>query len=105
MSSIRSSATLLLLLTCLIGSCLARFVVEKNSLKITSPAGLKDEYECAIGNFGVPQYGGSLAGSVVYSKVNHLACKSFADFDVSFKSSTPGVRPVFLLVDRGGKFK
>uniref|UniRef100_A0A7N0ZWS1 EGF-like calcium-binding domain-containing protein n=1 Tax=Kalanchoe fedtschenkoi TaxID=63787 RepID=A0A7N0ZWS1_KALFE len=87
---------------CCCGSCVGRFVVEKNNLKVTSPPSLRDEYESAIGNFGVPQYGGSMAGSVVYPKVNQLACKSFRDFDVSFEStSRPGGRPTFLLVDRG----
>ncbi|CAM8889019.1 unnamed protein product [Rhodiola kirilowii] len=82
------------------GSCVGRFVVEKNNLKVTSPASLRDEYECAIGNFGVPQYGGSMAGSVVYPKVNQLACKDFKDFDAYFESR-PGGRPTFLLIDRG----
>ncbi len=35
---------------------MGRFVVEKNSLRVTSPNSLKGVYECAIGNFGVPQY-------------------------------------------------
>ncbi|KAL1810636.1 hypothetical protein ACET3Z_027626 [Daucus carota] len=37
------------------GCCLGRFVVEKNSLRVTSPPELRDTYECAIGNFGVPE--------------------------------------------------
>ena len=85
----------------LCGSSLGRFVVEKNSLKVTSPNSLKGVYECAIGNFGVPQYGGTLVGKVVYPKANHKACKSFDDVDISFKSK-PGGLPTFLLADRGG---
>lgn len=85
----------------LCGSCLGRFVVEKNSLKVTSPGALKGVYECAIGNFGVPQYGGTLVGTVVYPQSNQKACKSFDDFGVSFKSK-PGRLPVFVLADRGG---
>ncbi|KAL4570913.1 hypothetical protein LXL04_026578 [Taraxacum kok-saghyz] len=46
------------------GSCFGRFVVEKNSLRVTSPNNLKDTYECAIGNFGDPQHGGILTGSI-----------------------------------------
>ncbi|XP_019187165.1 PREDICTED: vacuolar-sorting receptor 1-like isoform X1 [Ipomoea nil] len=84
----------------LCGSCLGRFVVEKNSLKVTSPESIKDLYECAIGNFGIPQYGGSMVGTVVYPKANQKACKSFDDFDVSFKSK-PGGMPIFVVVDRG----
>ncbi|KAJ0985414.1 hypothetical protein J5N97_003770 [Dioscorea zingiberensis] len=82
------------------GSCLGRFVVEKNSLKVTSPDSLKNVYECAIGNFGVPQYGGTMVGVVAYPKANRKACKSFNEFDISYKSK-PGGLPVFLLVDRG----
>ncbi|KAK1312812.1 Vacuolar-sorting receptor 1 [Acorus calamus] len=82
------------------GSCLGKFVVEKNSLKVTSPDSLKGVYESAIGNFGVPQYGGTMVGVVVYPKANVKACKEFGDFGVSFKSK-PGGLPTFLLVDRG----
>ncbi|XP_062073136.1 vacuolar-sorting receptor 1-like isoform X2 [Humulus lupulus] len=85
------------------GSCLGRFVVEKNSLKVTSPNPLKGVYECAIGNFGVPQYGGTLVGTVVYPQANQKACKSFDDFSISFKSK-PGGLPTFILADRGDCF-
>ncbi|PIA37441.1 hypothetical protein AQUCO_03000192v1 [Aquilegia coerulea] len=76
-----------------------RFVVEKNSLRVTSPESLKDTYECAIGNFGVPQYGGTMVGTVVYPKANQKACKAFDD-DASVKSK-PGALPTFILADRG----
>ncbi|XP_010426913.1 PREDICTED: vacuolar-sorting receptor 1 [Camelina sativa] len=79
---------------------LGRFVVEKNNLKVTSPESIKGVYECAIGNFGVPQYGGTLVGTVVYPKSNQKACKSYTDFDISFKSK-PGRLPTFVLIDRG----
>ncbi|XP_020580036.1 vacuolar-sorting receptor 1-like [Phalaenopsis equestris] len=82
------------------GSCVGRFVVEKNSLRVTSPEALKDVYECAIGNFGVPQYGGTMMGLVVYPKANKKACKGFDEFDLSFKSKAGGL-PTFLLIDRG----
>ncbi|XP_011019003.1 PREDICTED: vacuolar-sorting receptor 1-like [Populus euphratica] len=84
----------------LCGFCLGRFVVEKNSLKLTSPDSLKGVYECAIGNFGVPQYGGTLVGTVVYPKANQKACKGFDEVDISFKSR-PGWLPTFVLADRG----
>lgn len=86
----------------LCGSCLGRFVVEKNSLKVTSPDSIKGVHECAIGNFGVPEYGGTLVGSVVYPKSNRKACQSLDDDDVSLKNK-PGGIPIFLLADRGGK--
>lgn len=73
--------------------------MEKNSLKVTSPESIKGVYECAIGNFGVPQYGGTLTGRVGYPDSNQNAC---VDFDKPFKSN-PGELPLFLLVDRGGK--
>uniref|UniRef100_A0A2P2MBE1 Uncharacterized protein MANES_09G118400 n=1 Tax=Rhizophora mucronata TaxID=61149 RepID=A0A2P2MBE1_RHIMU len=87
----------------LCGSCLGKFVVEKNSLKVTSPDSLKGVYECAIGNFGVPQYGGTLVGTVVYPKANQKACKSFEKSDVSFRSQV-GCLPTFFLVNRGECF-
>lgn len=67
---------------------------------MTSPDSLKGVYESAIGNFGVPQYGGTMVGTVVYAKANQKACKSFSDVDLSFKSK-PGGLPIFLLADRG----
>ncbi|CAH8358028.1 unnamed protein product [Eruca vesicaria subsp. sativa] len=93
--------TLSLLL--ILSPALCRFVVEKNNLKVTSPDSIKGIYECAIGNFGVPQYGGTLVGTVVYPKSNQKACKSYSDFDISFKSK-PGGLPTFVLIDRGECF-
>ncbi|KAK4396013.1 Vacuolar-sorting receptor 1 [Sesamum angolense] len=84
----------------LLSSCFGRFVVEKNSLKVASPDSLKGLHECAIGNFGVPQYGGTLVGSVFYPKSNQKACSNFQDVDLSFKTK-PGGIPIFLLADRG----
>lgn len=86
----------------LYGSCLGRFIVEKNSLKVTSPDSLKGVHESAIGNFGVPQYGGTMVGSVFYPKSNQKGCGSFDDVDGSLKKK-PGGIPIFLLADRGGK--
>ncbi|XP_047090500.1 vacuolar-sorting receptor 1-like [Lolium rigidum] len=83
------------------GPAAGRFVVEKNSVSVTSPEALKGKYECAIGNFGVPQYGGTLQGWVVYPKSNKDACK---EFETSFKSHKSGERPNFVLIDRGECF-
>uniref|UniRef100_A0A0E0EG82 Uncharacterized protein n=1 Tax=Oryza meridionalis TaxID=40149 RepID=A0A0E0EG82_9ORYZ len=93
-------AVVLVVVASMAGEAAGRFVVEKNSLRVTSPAGLRGVYECAIGNFGMPQYGGTMHGVVVYPKANKKACRSFDDFDLSFKPK-PGGLPVFLLVDRG----
>nr|XP_043611186.1 vacuolar-sorting receptor 2-like [Erigeron canadensis] len=81
-------------------SCWGRFVVENISLKVTNPEKLIGKYECALANFGIPQYGGSLSGHVVYRKENPKACDNFTD-DISFNSKTSGSLPVFLLADRG----
>ncbi|MCI31613.1 vacuolar-sorting receptor 1-like, partial [Trifolium medium] len=72
---------------------MARFVVEKNSLSVTSPDKIKGKQDSAIGNFGIPQYGGSMAGNVVYPKDNNKGCKDFQD--QSFKSH-PGALPTIL---------
>ncbi|MBA0556984.1 hypothetical protein Golob_027043, partial [Gossypium lobatum] len=91
------------MLLSVMGNCYARFVVEKNSLRLTSPEKIRGTYDSAIGNFGIPQYGGSMAGAVVYPKENQKGCKSFDDFGISFKSK-PGALPTFVLVDRGDCF-
>ncbi|KAK6159211.1 hypothetical protein DH2020_006525 [Rehmannia glutinosa] len=80
-----------------------RFVVEKNSLRVTSPESIKGTHDSAIGNFGIPQYGGSMAGTVVYPKDNKKGCKSYDDFGISFKAKA-GALPNFVLVDRGDCF-
>ncbi|XP_054785284.1 vacuolar-sorting receptor 1-like isoform X2 [Prosopis cineraria] len=83
------------------GCCEGRFVVEKNNIRITSPNSLKGTYQCAIGNFGVPKYGGTMIGSVVYPTENQKACRIFDN--APFKSR-PGSFPTFLLIDRGDCF-
>ncbi|XP_039117679.1 vacuolar-sorting receptor 4-like [Dioscorea cayenensis subsp. rotundata] len=80
-----------------ISPAMARFVVEKNSLMVTSPSAMRGSHDSAIGNFGIPQYGGSMAGTVAYPKTNTNGCKEFSD---SFKSK-PGALPNFVLLDRG----
>lgn len=84
-----------------VSSIESRFVVEKNSLRVTSPDEVKGTYDSAIGNFGIPQYGGSMAGTVHYPKDNRKGCKDFSDFSISFKKK-PGQLPIFVLLDRGG---
>lgn len=81
---------------------MARFVVEKNSLTITSPDSIKGTHDSAVANFGVPQYGGSMAGTVVYPKENQKGCNEFDK--VSFHKNSAGGLPQFVLLDRGGKF-
>ncbi|XP_047065856.1 vacuolar-sorting receptor 1-like [Lolium rigidum] len=93
-----------LLLLALAAAADARFVVEKNSLMVTSPTALRGRRDSAIGNFGIPQYGGSMAGAVVYPKGNSDACDAFGggggSKDQLFRTK-PGALPSFLLIDRG----
>ena len=96
----RSPGLFIGLLLLLLGPISARFVVEKNSLMVTSPSELRGKHDSAIGNFGIPQYGGSMAGTVVYPKKNANGCDEF-DGGVSFRAK-PGALPNFVLIDRGG---
>lgn len=89
---------LLVVLLSLIVSNEARFIVEKNSITILSPYSLHSKHDASIGNFGVPDYGGSLVGTVVYPKNGANGCKEF-DGDKPFKSKAH--RPNILLLDRG----
>jgi hypothetical protein len=82
-------------------SALGAFLIEENSITVTSPDSLKGTYQSSIGNFGVPQYGGTLAGTVVYLKDKPKGCDPFEDR--TFRANSGG-RPVFALVDRGGLF-
>lgn len=91
----------LLFVYLIIPNSLARFVVESNNLRVTSPDTIKGTYDSAIGNFGIPQYGGRMAGVVIYPKENRKGCKEFDYFGISFKSK-PGALPIFVLLDRGG---
>ncbi|KAG5526335.1 hypothetical protein RHGRI_032575 [Rhododendron griersonianum] len=95
------SVSVLFLGFLLLNLSVARFVVEKNSFRVISPDSIKGTHDSAIGNFGIPQYGGSMAGTVVYPKENRKGCQGFDESGISFKSK-PGALPSFVLVDRGG---
>lgn len=102
MAAILGLLPLVLVLVVMADSVSGRFVVEKNSLTVTSPSSMKGTYDSAIANFGIPQYGGSLAGAVVYPKKDNAnGCEEFSSG--TFKAK-PGSIPNFLLLDRGGKF-
>ncbi|KAK2999724.1 hypothetical protein RJ639_023629 [Escallonia herrerae] len=77
----------------------ARFVVEKSSISVIDPYDLRSKHDGAIGNFGVPDYGGSMVGSVVYAEKGSSGCNPF-DGDKPFKSKSR--LPTILLLDRGG---
>jgi hypothetical protein len=77
----------------------ARFVVEKGSITVLSPLDMRSKHDGAIGNFGVPDYGAFMLGSVVYPDKGSNGCAAF-EGDKPFKAKFP--RPTILLLDRGG---
>ncbi|KAL4586202.1 hypothetical protein LXL04_010834 [Taraxacum kok-saghyz] len=81
-------------------SAMGRFVAEKNSLTVSSPESIKGNHDTAIRNFGIPQYGGSMAGNVSYPKENRKGCREFNEFGISFKAK-PSTLSAFVLLDRG----
>ncbi|KAJ6393335.1 hypothetical protein OIU77_022742 [Salix suchowensis] len=98
-SSLNKLASLLLVLTFLGKSYVfGHFVVEKSNLRVLYPTRLRSKHDSAIGNFGVPDYGGYLVGSVMYPDKGTNGCQPF-DGDKPFKSN--GSRPTILLLDRG----
>ncbi|KAK4487974.1 hypothetical protein RD792_003713 [Penstemon davidsonii] len=89
---------LLLIISCSVES---RFVVEKSSITVLSPYDLRSKHDAAIANFGVPDYGGSMVGTLVYPRNGSSGCSPF-DGDNPFKSKS--TRPTILLLDRGDCF-
>ncbi|KAG9439433.1 hypothetical protein H6P81_019598 [Aristolochia fimbriata] len=87
-----------LLVSALLVSVRARFIVEKGSISVVSPDHLRGGHDGAIANFGVPDYGGTMMGIVAYPGKGSNGCEKF-DGDKSFASSPS--RPVVLLLDRG----
>lgn len=78
----------------------ARFLVQEQSLRITSES-LKGTFSSAIANFGIPEYGGSMSGVLVYEDgAKSQACNRALD-GISLRAA-PGEPPKILLVDRGG---
>ncbi|KAE8728988.1 Vacuolar-sorting receptor 6 [Hibiscus syriacus] len=75
----------------------ARFVVENNSIKVLSPLSLRGKHDGSIGNFGIPDYGGFIIGSVVYPDEGANGCEPFDGQPFKSKSPLPSV----LLLDRG----
>ncbi|KAG5105470.1 hypothetical protein JHK82_042445 [Glycine max] len=94
-----AAAVLLLLLVVVVVVVDARFVVEKSSITVLSPHKLKAKRDGAIGNFGLPDYGGFIVGSVVYPAKGSHGCENF-EGDKPFKIQS--YRPTIVLLDRGG---
>lgn len=76
-----------------------RFVVETGSIKVLYPMALRGKHDGAIGNFGIPDYGGSMVGSVVYPEKGSNGCQAF-EGDKPFKSRKS--RTTIVVLDRGG---
>lgn len=76
----------------------ASFVIEKNSITVLSPPTLKSKHDGSIANFGIPDYGGTMVGSLVYLDSGTNGCQAFDG--VSFKFNVS--HPTFLLLDREG---
>lgn len=76
----------------------ARFVVEKESIRVLNPEEMRSKHDGSIANFGLPDYGGFLIGAVVYPDSKTDGCSAFGK---TFKPKFP--RPTILLLDRGGK--
>ncbi|KAG5562409.1 hypothetical protein RHGRI_005218 [Rhododendron griersonianum] len=97
-SSLLLASSVVSILVLAVSSVHARFVVEKNSIRVIHPESLRSQHDGAIANFGVPKYGGSMVGSVVYPDKGALGCNAFGG-DQPFKSKPR--MPTILLLDRG----
>lgn len=92
------AATVAVLYGVLIQPASGRFVVEKESITVIAPESIKGRHDGSIANFGVPNYGGTLTGVVIYPGRGRTGCNAFEGGPFQSKSK----RPVVLLVDRGG---
>ncbi|XP_020575434.1 vacuolar-sorting receptor 6-like [Phalaenopsis equestris] len=81
----------------ILSSVAGMFVVEKSSIRVLRPEHIRGRHESAIANFGIPNYGGTLGGVVLYPEKGATGCSSFDG--ARFKSRSG--RPVILLLDRG----
>lgn len=95
----RGTLAVLLLLSLLIASACGRFVVEKNSISVLAPGSLAGQRDSAIGNFGAPDYGGSMILDVKLPEKGADGCKPF---ETSFKRTSAVMNPTVALLDRGG---
>ncbi|XP_059656854.1 vacuolar-sorting receptor 6-like [Cornus florida] len=93
-----SNLASLILLSIVVSCVYGRFVVEKSSIRVLSPYSLRAKHDSAIGNFGVPEYGGSMVGVVVYPEKGSKGCNPF-EGDKPFKSKSS--RPNIVVLDRG----
>lgn len=77
----------------------AGFRVETHVLEVKEPASVSGAFDAALGDFGLPLYGGSLGGSLVYPSVGREACAPLAPLP-----RAPAGLATVALVDRGDCF-
>lgn len=86
--------------------CLAktRFNVQTHAIYVEEPSDLSGDYEGAIGDFGVPLYGGSLAGEVRAPSTNRDGCDAFEDgaFEPAGWTDDDDDTPIIAMLERGG---
>ncbi|CAA7040572.1 unnamed protein product [Microthlaspi erraticum] len=75
-----------------------RFYVEKSSVTVLNSWEMGAKHDAAIADFGIPNHGGFMIGSVVYAGQDAYGCDSF---NKTFKPKSS--YPTILLIDRGGK--
>lgn len=71
--------------------------METNSFLIREPADIAGKEDAAIGDFGVPLYGATLIGSILYPSSNRNGCSAFSEGVHQDSTALPPI----LLVDRG----
>ena len=76
--------------------------MEKNSINILAPESIAGKHDSAIGNFGAPDYGGSMILDLqIPSKgTDSDGCKPFEP--QTFKRTGSKSNPTVALLDRGG---
>uniref|UniRef100_A0A1J3HNY9 Vacuolar-sorting receptor 5 n=3 Tax=Noccaea caerulescens TaxID=107243 RepID=A0A1J3HNY9_NOCCA len=73
-----------------------RFYVEKSSVTVLNSWEMGAKHDAAIADFGIPNHGGFMIGSVVYAGQDAYGCNSF---NKTFKPKS--FYPTILLIDRG----
>ncbi|QDZ19326.1 vacuolar-sorting receptor [Chloropicon primus] len=81
-----------------------RFHVETHAIRVSEPRDLQGDYEAAMGDFGVPLYGGTLTGRVHAPRSNRRGCEKFGGRDFEGSEWTSRTTPTIALIDRGDCF-
>eukprot|EP00213_Chloropicon_mariensis_P006548 CAMPEP_0197471192 /NCGR_PEP_ID=MMETSP1309-20131121/2084_1 /TAXON_ID=464262 /ORGANISM="Genus nov. species nov., Strain RCC998" /LENGTH=698 /DNA_ID=CAMNT_0043008705 /DNA_START=311 /DNA_END=2407 /DNA_ORIENTATION=+ len=76
-----------------------KFNVQTHAIYLKEPSDIAGEYEGAIGDFGIPLYGGSLSGRVVFPDENRNGCKEYRQG--TFTRDYGSDEVIIALVERG----